>query len=150
MTRNTILRIIFLLCLAPTGASAAVYKWVDEQGVTHYSAKAPADKSTKQLKSRSAPSAYGSEQSGGNDLDADMRMQSYQQKREQRKQQQEAEEKMALEKARRCSAAKKRLEMLHRQIRLYKTNDEGEREYMDDSTRESEIDKMQEAVDNNC
>lgn len=152
MTRNAILRIVFLLCLAPSGTSAAIYKWVDGQGITHYSAKAPAGQDTQQLKSRPAPSApeYGSEQSGTKDLNEYLRLKSYREKRKQREQQEEAEKKMRAKRAHRCKIAKSRLEMLQRQGPLYRLNDNGVQEFIDDSTRESEIRSMKEAIESNC
>ncbi len=143
---------LFLLLLTPFAEGGSIYKWVDEQGVTHYSSATPADKKAEQLKTQAAPPVVEdrSPQQSMKDWQANEQFKNYKQKREQ---QEAAENKLReenAEKARRCAIAKERLGILQQQRRLYSTNDQGEREYLDDDARAAETKRMQEAVANNC
>jgi hypothetical protein len=139
-----------LLLLAAAGlAQAGVYKWVDEKGVTHYSST-PHDSSSQQVKVQ-PPAAPASENSSSS---SNMRLweanESMKRSREQRQQRDEMEKREREEKSRRCDAARQRLQSLQDHGRIFSRNQQGEKEYWDDATKEAEIKKAQDAIKNNC
>ncbi|MFZ2161383.1 MAG: DUF4124 domain-containing protein [Sideroxyarcus sp.] len=144
-----ILIALFLLFLATIAEGEAIFKWVDEQGVTHYSAGSPKDKKAQQVKVQPAsPAVEGASQSPSlREWEANENMKKRKQRQEQ---QEEADNQLKEEKARRCEIAKERFGILSEQGRVYSTNEKGEREYWDDNTREVEIKKAKEAISNNC
>ena len=99
------LRISFalsLFLLAPIAEGETIFKWVDEQGITHYSAGTPPSKNVQQLKTQPAPAASesGSPQSSMRDWEGNENVKKYKQRREQ---QEEADNRRKEEQARRCA-----------------------------------------------
>ncbi len=148
MIKFRILFALFLLC-STIANGETIFKWVDEQGVTHYSAATPTNKKAQQLKTQTAPPAVesGNHQSSMREWEGNENLKNLKKRREEREQ---AENKLKEERAKRCTDAKKRLGILRQQVPLYKINDEGEREYWDDSAREAETRRMKEEVESNC
>lgn len=140
---------IYLLLLATIAEGETIFKWVDEQGVTHYSAGTPPSKNAQQLKTQPAPAASesGSPQTSIREWEANENVKKYKQRRDQ---QEEAENKLKAEKARRCAIAKDRLNLFQKEERLYRYNDKGEKEYWSDNDRAAEIKSLKEEVDDNC
>jgi hypothetical protein len=139
----------FLFFFAATSAGESIYKWVDEQGVTHYSAATPADKKAQQLKVPVAPAQVDT-----TDQSPTMKNwqanQSLKNIKEKRAREEEAENQEKAEKEKRCDIAKQRLGILQQQTRLYRTNNKGEQEYWNDAEREAETKRMQEEIKSNC
>lgn len=134
---------------AGTAAGDPIFKWVDEHGVTHYSAGNPKDQKAQQVKVQPASRATENapQQSTLRTWEATENMKKNKQRREQ---QEEAENQLKEEKASRCENARQRLGVLQDQIPVYSRNKKGEREYWDDNTREEEIKRTKEEISNNC
>jgi len=146
------LRISFALslCFLATIAEAeSIFKWVDEQGVTHYSAGTPPSKNAQQLRTQPAPavSEGGSQLSSVREWEGNENVKNYKRRREQ---QEEADNKRKVEKARRCVIARDRLDLFQKEVRLYKINEKGEKEYWEDDARAAEIRRMKEEIETNC
>ncbi len=139
---------LFLFFFA-TFAEGSLYKWVDDKGITHYSTETPTNRESRQIKAQPAttPVESGSRQPSVRDWQANERLKNYKEKRDQ---QEAAENQQNTEKARRCAIAKERLDILQRAAHIYRTNDKGEKEYLDDDVRDAETKKMQAEVANNC
>ncbi len=77
-----------------------------------------------------------------------------QQSAEQRQRKAEAEQKAndaeAPAKTERCSQAKRDLAILRQQVAAYRTNQQGERNYLDDKDRETEINNAEKVIRENC
>jgi hypothetical protein len=140
---------LFLFFLATVSEGESIYKWVDDHGVTHYSATTPKDKRAQQLKTQPAPpvTEAAGEQPSMRDWQAKESLKNFKGNRDR---QEAAETQQRAEKSKRCIDARQRLGKLQQQIRLYKTNDKGEKEYWDDDARTEETKKMEEEVANNC
>jgi hypothetical protein len=140
---------LFLFFFAATAAGESIYKWVDEQGVTHYSAANPADKKAQQLKTQAAPPTVdaGNQSQSMKNWQADQSLKNFKEKRDR---QEAAENQQKAERERRCAIAKQRLGMLQEQIRLFHTNSKGEKVYWEEDERKAETKRMQEEVNNNC
>jgi hypothetical protein len=146
---NIKLSALLLFFLATVAEAGSIYKWVDEQGVTHYSAASPTNKKAEQVKTQAAPPVVENE--GG---DASMKnwaakekMKEYKQRRDQ---QEAAQVKEAEERKNRCSIAKQQLGKLMQQGRIYKLNENGEKVYWDDDFHDAEIIRMKREVESNC
>jgi hypothetical protein len=132
-----------------TAAGDPIFKWVDEHGVTHYSAGNPKDKKAQQVKVQ--PASPVPEGTGQRSSLREWETAENMKKNKQRKaQQEEAENQLKEEKASRCANARQRLGVLQDQIPVYSRNEKGEREYWDDNTRAEEIKKTKDEISNNC
>jgi hypothetical protein len=146
------LRIYFVFSLffiATIAKAETIFKWVDEQGVTHYSAGTPPSKNAQQLKTQPAPTASegGSRQSSVREWEGNENVKNYKRRREQ---QEEADNRRKEEQARRCADTRERLDLFQREGRLYKYNDKGEKEYWEDDARAAEVKRMKEELGRNC
>lgn len=162
MKQGNILRWPVLLAglLAATSVSAEVYRWTDENGVTHFSETPPPSHQQSEVQDVSAELTSVSEAGAGIDFDgalnsqaeadaippgmaADQVRQELAVKREQRK-----AELAALQAQ--CNAVRSRLAKLEPNRRVYFTNDEGESERMDDEARASEVQQLHDYIARNC
>ena len=146
---NIKLSALLLLLLATAAEAGSIYKWVDDQGVTHYSAASPTDKKAEQVKTQPAPPVGESEGGDGSmkNWAAKEKAKEYKQRRDQREAAQLKEEE---DKKNRCSIAKQQLGKLMHQGRIYKLNENGEKVYWDDDFHDAEIVRMKKEVESNC
>lgn len=152
MTLRLLIASLLVLALP---AAAAMYKWVDEKGITHYSESPPPEGTQAKkldLPDTSAPNAPPGraetpEDWKGREIDFRRRML--------QKQNAEAKEKAASEKSdatrkQRCMEARRRLDLLSAGRPLYRVNEKGEREFMEDSERATENAKWRKDADQYC
>ncbi|HUL40835.1 MAG TPA: DUF4124 domain-containing protein [Burkholderiales bacterium] len=156
MPYTHVLGAIALALLAATNAYCDVYKWVDSDGTVHYSDQpAPGATQEQTLNIRSGTAAdaeSGAQKAPGT--------KSYiEQDAEFRKRQVEAEEKQvkeekaladAKQRQQNCQRALDSLHALQSGARVTRTNDKGEREYLDDNQRQEEIANAQKSADSWC
>ena len=143
--------LLFCLFLALPVAAQAMYKWVDEKGVTHYSEHPPADaklekkaaKVTPRVTPPSNASAYDPNAWKGKEAEAKKRQVS-------RGQQEQTDARDAARQAEACERARSRLGMLQTSAPIFRTNPDGSRTYMEDKTREAEIARAREVADQAC
>jgi hypothetical protein len=140
---------LLLFILAPISQGESIYKWVDEHGVTHYSAANPNDKKAQQLKTQPPPPAAesGGAQPSLKNWQANESLKNF---KEKRAREEAADTQQRAERDKRCTIAKQRLGVLQQQIRLYRTNNKGEKEYWEEDERNAETKRVQEEVNNNC
>lgn len=141
---------IFLL-LATEAVSAKIFKWVDKNGETHYSEKAPAEQKVLEVPTAPSPAL----DNGGNINQANQIKRELESEMKAGKSNREAQEKaQATQQAEtrkfRCTEAKIRLNILQQQVRIYKRDSNDEKIYMDDDTRDAEIKKMTAIAASNC
>lgn len=146
--------------MATTAVSAEVYRWTDENGVTHFSETPPPAHQQVAVQDVSAEMASLSDNGAGIDFDgaqesqleadaippgttADQVRADLAAKREQRR-----AELVALESE--CNAARARLEKIEPNRRVYFTNDDGETERMDDQARADEVQQLHDYIARNC
>jgi uncharacterized protein DUF4124 len=142
--------VILALALA-TPLAHAMYKWVDEKGVTHYSETPPADGKAEKIEIKPAvPAAAGKaapETWKQRDLDS-------RQKRIERDHQEEE----GLAKAKRdsaarqdqCRRARRELSVLETQVPVYALNEKKEKVYITDEERAREIADWKKLIQENC
>ncbi len=124
---------VALALLAGPAGAEGVYKWVDDQGRTHFGSTPPTGKKAEKLNAQSSaePAASGST---GNwqqqlQLSNERRQLARDKVQESSKNQQEANQ--------RCLAARNALDTLDRERPIYRVGGDGEREYMDDGQRQA-------------
>jgi len=139
MTR---LALAALLILAWPAAHAQMYKCVDERGVTSYSATPRADcKGGKKVDIQGSPPISGSVAPRSANVpqqDADFK------RRQIEREQADAKDKTAL--AERCARLRNEHGMLSSGMRVFKTNDKGERVYIEDATRDARLATLKEEL----
>jgi hypothetical protein len=145
---------ILSICLACASlqSQAQVYKWIDKDGKIQYSDSPPPAGSGASVPQKLDTSASNSSGVGGPAKD-----QSWQDKaRDYDKRRIEAAEKQAgdIELARknqeRCNSARRELRRLQEVGRVFKTDNQGERHYLNDDQRQDEIARAQGVVSELC
>jgi type IV secretory pathway VirB10-like protein len=147
-----ILLAAFLALALPAGA--AMYKWVDEKGVTHYS-ETPPPEGTQSKKIEIAPAPPSATTARPETAD-DWKARELQfRERRLKKQHAEADEKAKSEedaerRKQRCLTARNKVDILQHGGGVYHVDERGERVYMGDEERGVEVLKWREAVKTYC
>ena len=147
-TRRAVILLVAAIAATPAWA---IYKWVDEKGVTHFSQDPPPDgrKATKVEPKVTPPSSTPAAPTDWKKKEQDSRKQ-----RIERDQSDEAAKAKAhneaAERANKCNRAKRDLEVLNRQAPVYSRNERGERVYVEDKDRESEKAAARRIIEANC
>ena len=158
------LLVLLLLFLAITAVGATIYKWVDEKGVTYYSATPPPNQKAQKVQTAPPPPAAVD---GGRPALKTLQEeeQEFQKRRAERQQESNRIEESSAEQAegeRRCLETRKQLAMLQEQLPVYRDEEgkfrvkwkydayQGERKYLDDATRTSEIARARQEIEAIC
>ncbi len=135
--------------LIATPSAAQIYKWVDEKGVTHYTAEPPPEKKAQKMQApppgagTGAPASSSAPSAKSQDLE-------FRQRQIAREQKEREEAKARERKQADCPDARRHLARLQEQISLYQRNDKGERVYLEDKDRPAEMARVQSFIDRNC
>lgn len=149
MTKHSLMLMTMLLIIAPAMAmSASVYKWTDENGVTHFGDRQPVGTSSETLNVRSGTaSANGNSRPGPQQrLDAI---------REQQQQEADRQTESAMEEARRkqreanCATARTNLEIIRTNSRI-RVQENGEPRYLTPEEIDEQKTKYEEIAAENC
>lgn len=146
--------VAILLTLASLNSFAGLTKWVDSQGVVHYTdGPPPPNVKSESMRAPStstgiAPSSAPAAPKTIFEKEADLKKE---------KQAREAAEKKAAEKQaeeaqkqKTCEQARSQLTTMQNSPRVVTYNDQGERTYMDDAQRQQKIDEAQDAISKYC
>ena len=148
MTKFSLLLGSALLILASASSAAKFYKWVDDQGVTHYGANPPQGTTSSEVNTRANASS-----------DQDRALESLQEKRDKAEKEREKAEKAAEEARRektepdavqqeRCEQNRKNLDILINKPTVRQENPEtGEMEVIDQDKREAILEKTRKALE---
>jgi Skp family chaperone for outer membrane proteins len=150
MKHPSILIILLSLLTVATVQAAQVYKWVDENGQTQFSQFPPAEANqAKKIKVESAQSASPSK---SNTKLKDVRQKLLEDSvaRNTQSEQDKEDEKDAERKAKNCELAKQQLRDLEANGRVYKTLENGEREWYDVKGRDKLISDAKKQVSEHC
>lgn len=149
-------RMAFILLLVPLFASAGVFRWVDEEGNVHFGDAPPAKQDCQEVIVDKEPATRAQEQE-----QAKQRWDKIIQEQERRRaaRLKRAEDQRALLKAKkqekavreqRCHLARHNLQALLTRRPVYRLNQEGERVYVDDEQRTSEVRRTKEEIEEYC
>ncbi len=145
------LLLVLSLSLLGAGAVAAgAYRWVDENGVTHYSQVPPPDKAATRIAPPPPPPA-GSGQTTWDKLD--VRLQNAELRKEEQQKQRQEEQKSAEKQAARqknCNAARRNLEILQGSPRRMIRLPNGEYRRLTAEEREEQMARARERIDEFC
>ena len=146
--------ILLLLVLLSATVYAGSSKWVDEQGKVHYSDNPPKHNAkVQQLKFRDTistqpPAEDGFEPRSTEDMEADLKRGKEARAAKEKKDEQLRAQTEA--KQINCANARANLSAMQQTGRMFKTDANGERVYMDDSQRQQQIEAAQARVSEMC
>jgi hypothetical protein len=146
--------LLILLMLASANAFAAISKWVDAQGLVHYSDQPPPP-DTKAKTLRSVPDTGAIAGASGVPAQKTIAEREAELKKAQKAQKDAADkaaQKQANENAKKanCTTAQQSLRTLQEGMRMVQVDPNGERSYMDDAQRQQRIAQTQKDIDTNC
>jgi type IV secretory pathway VirB10-like protein len=136
-------------------AAAAMYKWVDEKGVTHYS-ETPPPEGTAAKKIDIAPPPPSSGSTGRPETADDWKTREleYRQRRLKKESAEAAEkakaDKTAADRKNLCVTAQNKLDILQGGGGIYHLNERGERVFLSDDERAAEISKWRVILKGSC
>jgi hypothetical protein len=132
-----------------TLAEAGVFKCATQTGFV-YSEK-PCTKDTKSLDFHAVkPTEMGSTYTGADKLMQQMNDEKRAHKLENEPKQEEASKNAEIARKNNCTEARRRLELYQRGVRVYKTDEKGERAYVDDDERAAIIAEAKKVAEENC
>jgi len=151
------LLLAFALFVATSVADAAIYKWVDDKGGTHYSEQPPPGKKKPDpvpIRSQPASAATQGPQGSADRKTWQQKEAEFQQRRVdqemQRKKRESQDQSDAAARLRRCVLARQNLHGLEEKRPVYRINEKGERVYFDDKERQQALERMREVVAEDC
>lgn len=126
-----------------------VYKWVDEEGVTHYGERAPADKDYSMVKT------YGEVPSDAEEAKQRLEQQRTEKKTAQEKSVDYAEQKkiadeQAKVRAENCKGAKNNLKAIQENARVRILGEDGEFRYLSEDERQEKLIEAKTMISENC
>jgi len=144
------------LALSAGSTHAAIYKWVDEKGVTQYSSeKPPPGKKVHQLQTpppeppspATVPSAPAAKTWQEKEAEFQRRRAAEDEARMKRE---AAEQAAAVERTRSCALARQNLHAIEQERAVYWIDERGERVYLEDKDREQVRQRLRQLVEENC
>jgi hypothetical protein len=154
-TPMTALLFVLLCCGPIQTATAQVYKWVDENGVTHYGERPPQNQKAQTVgtKPATAPMAVPAPDSPSakppDSGDVQQQNIEFQRRRIERERKAEQELKQAQDKRKRCNLARDDLKQAEGSD-LYDLNEKGERIFLDEAKRKAEIEQLRRRIEQFC
>lgn len=130
-------------------AAAQVYKWVDEKGRTHYGEKPPEGVKAVEMGAPVPPSDPAAKAPDWKQKELDSRRNRIERDGKEAKEKDRAERTEANRSAR-CEEARRRLEALQQEMRVFSRNEKGEKVYLEDKDRPAEIERERRAAAENC
>ncbi len=129
-------------------ASAQVYKWVDEKGITHYGERAPQGRNAREVEQRLAnpgPVPGKAAQPSWQDKELEFRGRRVEAEQAEAKQkQQEATKRLA------CNQARDRLAQAKAARRWYRLDEKGERVYQGEEEQRASIAQLEQLIAQRC
>lgn len=153
--------VLLLVAVAFAGAAhAQQYRWVDKNGKVQYGDVPPAGVKATPMRAPSGPSAPPPPAAASKDAPADGKKgppltpeEAFRKRQEDQKKAAEKASKASQEAAeskRNCDNARAQLRDLEGGVRIARTNEKGEREFLDDGQRAKEIANAQKSVSEWC
>ncbi len=145
-------------------ATAEIYRWVDEEGIVHYSDNPPQEAESERMQLPTTPDPKGdpSEALRRRLEQAEKATERRSEERQAASAAKEGERAAQVARDQRCLETRKQLISLQQRLPVYRDEEgtfrtlsvydayEGEREYLDDATRALEIDRVRHDITTNC
>lgn len=154
MNKKILLFVLFCFSIAAVGAT--MYKWQDDNGITHYSEIPPADRKAKAISLQPAPPINSGENppatKSWQEKDIEFRKRRAERQEVERIQQQHdaAVKRDAAIRKQICISAWQNLQTLQTKRVVYSLDEQGEPEYFDDERRTAEIEKAKRQIQTYC
>ncbi len=132
MKKSVALIAVSILCASSLAVAGKIYKWVDEQGNTHYSQQPPNNRST-QMNIPSSPSRSTPATSSNRKEATQKLLDAIATERAAKTEAKDKSEKKAERLKTNCSNARKRVASLEMGGRRFDVTEQGERRYLDDA-----------------
>ncbi len=144
-----LLLILSGMLLLSTAVAGKAYRWVDENGLTHYTQTPPPDKPATAIEPPPPPVVGG--QKAWDQLDRQWQENETRKETVQKQQLQESEEaKLQAAREANCNAARNNLENLQGPPRRLVRSSDGEYRRMDPAERQQQIEKAEQMIEENC
>jgi hypothetical protein len=124
-----------------------MYKWVDEKGVTHFSETPPLDGAKGAAKIEVRPA---SPDRAPVDNWKQREMESKQRHAAEGNKQEAAKKQEDQQRARKCSRARRDVDMLTNSQRIFHLDDKGERVYLEESQRAADLAEAKREIERSC
>ena len=148
---RSLCRIALVVAFATGPAAAAIYKWVDEKGVTQYSEKPPQGRKPAEVPIQPSSGASGAQNAPKSWQQQEAEFQQRRVEQEEKRLKKEALDKAgAGDRMRTCLQARQDLHTLEQQRPVYWVNDKGERVYVEDKNRDDLRDRLRAIAEQNC
>jgi hypothetical protein len=147
-TRRALIGIALALAMATP--AHAIYKWVDEKGVTHFSEHPPPDgKKAQKIEPKVTPPSSDAKAADWKQREQEQRKKRIEQdqKDEHRK---ASSQNAAAERQNRCVFARRELHVLEKQIPVYHLDEKGDKVYLEDKDRPAQVARYKQAVAEYC
>lgn len=142
-----ILTLAVLLVTAPAMSSAAsVYKWTDEEGVTHFGDRQPSGQQSESVSIRTGKRSESNRQSPQEQVKA---LEEQESEQAERKEESAAEEARRKQREANCETARSNLSILKRNSRI-RVEEDGEQRYLAEDEIEEQRKKFEEIAEENC
>ncbi|XKH00096.1 DUF4124 domain-containing protein [Marinobacter nauticus] len=143
-----ILMLALMMCATPglaTGAS--VYKWTDENGVTHFGDRQPTGGNAEQVKVRPSKGSGSNRQSPQERVNA---MEEQEQQDQQRRNETAVQEAQRKQREANCATARSNLEIIRSNARIRTEGEDGEIRYLTPEEIEERRQQFEKIAEENC
>lgn len=142
-----ILTLAVLLVAAPAMSSAAsVYKWTDENGVTHFGDRQPTGQQAESVSIRTGKRSESSRPSPQEQVEA---LESQEAEKAERQQENAVEKARRKQREANCETARSNLSILKRNSRI-RVEEDGEQRYLSPEEIDEQREKFEEIAEENC
>jgi len=144
-----ILMLALIMCTTPgLAAGASVYKWTDENGVTHFGDRQPTGSKAEQVDVRSGNrSPTGERQSPQERLNE---LEQNQQNEAQEREETAAEEARRKQREANCATARSNLDVINSNARIRTEDEDGELRYLSPEEIDERRQEFEKVVEENC
>ena len=142
-----------LVLLALGAGAQAMYKWVDEKGVTHFSEHPPPDgKKAAKIEPKVTPPSSSPSAAGAKSGPEQWKAQEadFRKRQVERGQREQAETRERAELEQKCAEARKRLAFFEEHGTIYSRKDDGSKTYMSEAQREARINELRSDIRTHC
>ena len=144
-----ILMLALIMGMAPALATgSSVYKWTDDDGVTHFGDRAPTGGNAEQVNVRSGTSRSG--EGRGSPQEQLNELQERQQNEAQRREETAAEEARRKQREANCATARSNLDLINRNARIRAEGEDGELRYLSPEEIDERRQEFKRIAEENC
>lgn len=147
MNKKVLIMAMMLAVLPLTATGASVYKWTDENGVTHFGDREPSGKTSEQVSIRTGKSSGG--QPAKSAQEQLKELESRDADAAERRDMSAADEARAKQRNANCETARNNLNLLASNNRI-RIEEDGEQRYLSQEEIQEQREKFQSIADDNC